>query len=56
MGQSYRRDLETEMLRERLSRLNEASWCINESVDFDAVIQAVLDSARYGGTQWPHSG
>ena len=49
MGQSYRRDLETEMLRERLSRLNEASWCINESLDFDAVGQAVLDSARYGG-------
>ena len=51
MGRSYRRDLETEMLRERLSRLNEASWCIciNESLDFNAVVQTVLDSSRYGG-------
>ena len=33
-------------LRERLARLSEASRRINESLDFDAVIQGVLDSAR----------
>ena len=33
-------------LRERLSRLSEASLRINESLDLDAVLQGVLDSAR----------
>ena len=33
-------------LRERLSRLSEASLRINESLDFDTVLQEVVDSAR----------
>ncbi len=33
-------------LRQRLSRLSEASLRINESLDFDDVLQGVLDSAR----------
>ena len=33
-------------LRERLARLSEASLRINESLDFDTVLQGVLDSAR----------
>ena len=37
---------EIEALRERLSRLRGASLLINESLDFDAVLQSVLDSAR----------
>ena len=41
-----RRDREIEALRDRLSRLSEASRRINESLDFDAVLQGVLDSAR----------
>ena len=40
----YVRDMEA--LRERLSRLNEANHRINESLDFDTVLQGVLDSAR----------
>ena len=45
---------ETESLRQRLSRLTEASLRINESLDFDTVLQGVPDSAcalteaRYG--------
>ena len=45
---------ENEALRQRLSRLSEASRRINESLDFDTVLQGVLDSAcsltgaRYG--------
>ena len=45
---------ENEALRDRLSRLSEASLRINESLDFDTVLQRVLDSAcsltgaRYG--------
>ena len=45
---------ENDALRERLSRLSEASLRINESLDFEAVLQGVLDSAcsltgaRYG--------
>ena len=45
---------ENQELRERLSRLSEASLRINESLDFDTVLQGVLDSAcaltgaRYG--------
>ena len=37
---------ENEALRERLSRLSEASLRINESLDFDTVLQEVLDCAR----------
>ena len=37
---------ENEDLRDRLSRLSEASLRINESLDFDDVLQGVLDSAR----------
>ena len=37
---------ENEALRERLSRLSKASLRINESLDFDDVLQSVLDSAR----------
>ena len=40
------RDEELQTLRERLSRLSEASLRINESLDFDKVLQGVLDSAR----------
>ena len=45
---------ENEALRDRLSRLSEAGLRINESLDFDTVLQGVLDSAcalteaRYG--------
>ena len=37
---------ENEALRERLSGLSEASLRINESLDFDSVLQEVVDSAR----------
>ncbi|MXY22035.1 MAG: response regulator [Dehalococcoidia bacterium] len=37
---------ENEALRHRLSRLTEASLRMNESLDFDVVLQGVLDSAR----------
>ena len=46
MSQSDERDRENRVLRERLSRLSEASLRINESLDFDTVLQGVLDSAR----------
>ncbi len=54
MDQTDRRDREIEALQERLSRLSAASLRINESLDFDQVLQGVLDSAcsltgaRYG--------
>ena len=38
---------ENETLRERLSRVSEASLHISENLDIDAVLQGVLDSARY---------
>ena len=41
-----RRDQEIAELRERLSQLAQASRRINESLDFDTVLQGVLDSAR----------
>ena len=41
-----RRDREIEALRERLSRLSEASLRVNESLDVDTALQAVMDSAR----------
>ena len=37
---------ENEALRQRLSRLTEASLRMNESLDFDVALQGVLDSAR----------
>ena len=46
MVRSEEHDREFEALRERLSRLSEASLRINESLDFDTVLQGVLDSAR----------
>ena len=46
MNQPEQRDRDFEALQERLSRLSEASLRINESLEFDAVLQGVLDSAR----------
>ncbi len=40
------RDREFLALKDRLSRLSQASLRINESLDFDTVLQGVLDSAR----------
>ena len=40
------RDREIRFLRDRLSKLSEASLRINQSLDFDTVLQGVLDSAR----------
>ena len=40
------RDQEIQTLRERISRLGQASLRINESLDFDKVLQEVVDSAR----------
>ena len=40
------RDREILALKDRLSRLSQASLRINESLDFDTVLQGVLDSAR----------
>ena len=37
---------ENQELRDRLTRLSEASLRIIESIDFDAVIQEVIDGAR----------
>ena len=46
MDESGDHDREIAELRERLSRLSEASRRINESLDLDRVLQDVLDSAR----------
>lgn len=46
MVQPDRRDEEIAALQERLTRLSEASLRINESLEFDAVLQGTLDSAR----------
>ena len=43
---SDQRDREIETLRERLSRLSQASLRINESLDFYAVLQGVMDGSR----------
>ncbi len=40
------RDQQIEALRNRLSKLSEASLRINESLDLDTVLQEILDSAR----------
>ena len=46
MAQTEQRNRDYEALEERFSRLSEASLRINESLDFDVVLQGVLDSAR----------
>ena len=46
MHQEDERDREIQDLRDRLSRLSEASRRINESLDLDTVLQGVLDSVR----------
>ena len=46
MNYSDERDLQISELRERLSQLSSASLRINESLDFDTVLQEVVDSAR----------
>ena len=46
MTQDDPRDLEIQALKDRLSMLSEASLRINESLDFDKVLQGVMDSAR----------
>ena len=47
MAESDRREQDNaSALRDRLTRLSEASLHINESLDLDAVLQGVLDSAR----------
>ena len=46
MTQPSNPEHEIAVLRERLSRLSEASLRINESLEFDTVLQEVLDSAR----------
>ena len=45
MDQSERRDRDFQALQQRLSRLSEASLRINQSLDFDQVLQGALDSA-----------
>ncbi len=46
MNRDDERDLVIQALRGRLSRMSEARLRINESLDFDTVLQGVLDSAR----------
>ena len=46
MDQVGELEIEVERLRRRLSRLSEASLRINESLDFETVLQGILDSAR----------
>ena len=46
MDRPDQRDREIEELRDRLSRLSEASLRITEDLDFNTVLQGVLDSAR----------
>ena len=55
MTKADQRDQQVAVLQDRLSRLIEASLCINESLDLDIVLREVVDSARtltgarYGG-------
>ena len=44
MNRDDPRDLEIQALRDRLSRLSEASLHINETLDLDAVLQGVIYS------------
>ena len=46
MGFAEDLQVENRKLRERLSRLSQASQRINESLDFETVLQGVVDSAR----------
>ena len=46
MNPPDQRDLEIAALRERLSRLSEAGLRITQNLDFNSVLQGVLDSAR----------
>lgn len=46
MTQVEKLQREVETLRDRLARLSEASRRINDSLDFESVLQEVLDSAR----------
>ncbi len=46
MARADGQEQDGEALRQRLSRLSEASLRINESLDLDTVLQEVLDSAR----------
>ena len=46
MENSDKGDREAAALRDRLSRLSEASLRINESLEFDSVLQEVVDAAR----------
>ncbi|MXX26654.1 MAG: response regulator [Caldilineaceae bacterium SB0668_bin_21] len=46
MTQVIKLQREVETLRDRLARLSEASRRINDSLDFESVLQEVLDSAR----------
>ena len=46
MNPTDQRDLEIAALRERLSRLSQASLRITEDLDLDAVLQRVVDGAR----------
>ena len=46
MTQPDSRDQEIQALRDRLSRLSEASLRITQDLDFNSVLQGVLDSAR----------
>ena len=46
MTQSSDLERENRALRERLLRLSEASLRINESLEFDTLLQEALDSAR----------
>ena len=45
MKNSDELERENRALRDRLSRLSQASLRINESLDFETVLQGVLDSA-----------
>ena len=47
MQQSHDRDQEIQTLRERLTRLSEASLRISDSLDLDTVLREVLESARF---------
>ena len=46
MKKAREREQQIETLQNRLSKLSEASLRINESLDFDTVLQEILDSAR----------
>ena len=46
MTEQDQHDREIKALQERLTQLSEASLRINESLEFDTVLQGVLDSAR----------